>query len=212
MKFDPLQEWLNTRDLGFLYQKCIDSGIKSLAAFKNIPFDKFIGMGLSTSQLAFFISELMKIEKNFPPNCMNRRLLIRNLAKNQSFDVGWRGKAMRNTIVEGNEIIFTSDEGYFNSNIEEIFIGFQEGSYWLFNSVVHPTTKISRRLQNEEEYALSPEDMVSIGDLTFVVNRFAFGQAEDKGTRAKMEDKVLIKQNMNVSYLVDSSLYAVLDG
>lgn len=84
-------------------------------------------------------------------------------------------------------------------NVREAYIKYQYGKYWVANSKEHPIQDFYKRLGEDEEYELKPDDIMKIGSIEFQVQRFNVGKADDNGTKRYMEDKFIINQDISVS-------------
>ena len=61
-------------------------------------------------------------------------------------------------------------------------------------------------------YVLQPDDIINMGELDFLIQRFNCGFHSDKGSRHHMEDITVIRQQLGVSSRLNVSFYAVFDG
>ena len=51
-----------------------------------------------------------------------------------------------------------------------------------------------------------------MAELDFLVQRFNAACSEDQGSRSSYEDSIIIKQEIGISYKLNVSFFAVLDG
>jgi len=59
---------------------------------------------------------------------------------------------------------------------------------------------------------LQPDDIINMGDLDFLIQRFNTGFHSDMGSRHHMEDIIVIRQQLGVSSRLNVSFFAVFDG
>lgn len=72
--------------------------------------------------------------------------------------------------------------------------------------------KVWRKLGKQEEYLLFPDDIIKVGQLQLLVQRFNVGIVSDIGTRAIMEDFYQIIHDLKISESIHCSYYGVYDG
>ena len=100
----------------------------------------------------------------------------------------------------------------FPSSPLELMIKYQYGHYWLITPYKSEENKVFVKLYKDERYALTPGDIINMGELEFLVQRHNTGWFSEKGTRNMMEDMSLIRDDIGVSYKMNVSFYAVYDG
>ena len=72
--------------------------------------------------------------------------------------------------------------------------------------------KVWRKLGQEEEYLINPDDIIKVGKLQLLVQRFNVGIVSDIGTRAIMEDFFQIIHDLKINDTIQCSYYGVYDG
>jgi len=73
-------------------------------------------------------------------------------------------------------------------------------------------THVWRKLYDNESYYLFPEDIIHIGNISLLVQRFNVGIIADIGERAMMEDFNKIVHDLRISDNIHCSFYGVYDG
>lgn len=110
----------------------------------------------------------------------------------------------------GGASIGVSRQSEEESNAFDFHVTYQCGNYWLYPP--HSQSSLYFRLQKGELYILIADDVINMGQLDFLVQRFNCGHHETKGTRLQMEDISLLKHELGFSNRLSVSLYAVFDG
>ena len=93
----------------------------------------------------------------------------------------------------------------------ELAIKYQNGNYWLVTSKQNMADVYSK-LNKNDLYVLQPDDIINMGELDFLIQRFNCGFHSDKGSRHHMEDIIVIRQQLGVSSRLNVSFFAVFDG
>ena len=73
-------------------------------------------------------------------------------------------------------------------------------------------SKVWRKLYDTESYCLTPEDIIRIGKLSLLVQRFNVGIIADIGTRPMMEDLNKIVHDLKICDDIHCSFFSVFDG
>lgn len=115
------------------------------------------------------------------------------------------------TIENADLILNAKSENDDEEELIEVAIRYQNGNYWLVTSKQN-TAEVYGKLSEKESYILQPDDIINIGDLDFLVQRFNTGYYADKGTRSYMEDIIVIRQQLGISNRLNVSFFAVFDG
>lgn len=90
-------------------------------------------------------------------------------------------------------------------------IKYQNGNYWLVTSKQN-NADVYSRLNKNDLYVLQPDDIINMGELDFLIQRFNCGFHSDRGSRHHMEDIIVIRQQLGVSSRLNVSFFAVFDG
>lgn len=98
-----------------------------------------------------------------------------------------------------------------NNAINSLLVKYQFGYYWLF-PLADNLDKTYFRVMLNDFHILLPDNVINIGRIEFLVQRYNIGFYEDKGTRNVMEDIISIRQELNVSHQINFSFFAVFDG
>ena len=212
---DQLMEYLGIFNLREIGDKIKDLGYKTLQSLTNLKFSDICLLDLQAYEINNLNNLVQEIKTTILPDIkelINKKLVITSVSTNKKFECGWEGcrfgnhddvdiKIDLNTFTPGN--VLSAMEGAVN---------FQFGKYWIHNSRQYPIKDLYKKLQPNEEYEVKPGDIIKVGNIEFIVNRFNYGQAEDKGKSKSMEDKSVVINDLVVSNHLSFSLYAVLDG
>lgn len=124
--------------------------------------------------------------------------------------ISWNGAFIGN--VENADLpLNIKGEGIHEEDSIELAIKYQNGNYWLVTSKQN-NADVYSKLHKNDLYVLQPDDIINMGDLDFLIQRFNCGVHCDKGSRNHMEDYIVIRQQLGVSLRLNVSFFAVFDG
>lgn len=68
------------------------------------------------------------------------------------------------------------------------------------------------KLKSEELVPLTPGNIIMIGNLKFILERFNTTAVAKIGNRTKMEDTYIMAHDLGIDSALKASMYAVIDG
>jgi protein phosphatase 2C family protein 2/3 len=208
---DEVEEWLNKLHLKKSKEALTKLGYVNLQKLRELNRDtlKGLDLGLDEEEEKIFTQALDDLEIDFSKGYVTKKLLFNSLPDNASrFEIGWTGAILGN--LENADVKIRNPQ--HPSAPLELMIKYQYGHYWLINPYKSEESRVFVKLYKDDRFVLTPGDIMNMGDLELLVQRYNTGWFADKGTRPMMEDMSLIKDDIGVSYKINVSFYAVYDG
>lgn len=208
---EELEEWLNKLHFKKIKETLINNEITDLQKLKELKTEnvKNIEFGFNEEEEKIFIQALEDLEVDFSRGYVTKKLLLLSYPENSNkYEIGWAGAILGN--LENADVKIRNS--LHPSAPLELMIKYQYGHYWLINPYKSEENKVFVKLYKDERFVLTPGDIINMGDLELLVQRYNTGWFADKGTRPMMEDMSIIRDDIGVSYKINVSLYAVYDG
>jgi len=209
---DELDEWFNKLHLPKKAKDgLVGHDITNLQKLRGLkPSDlKSFELGLDDDEEKVLLQALEDLEVDFSQGYVTKKLLLVSLTESLNrYEIGWTGAILGN--LENADVKIKNS---LNPSAPlELMIKYQYGHYWLINPYKNEDNKVFVKLHKDERFVLTPGDIINMGDLEFLLQRYNTGWFADKGTRPMMEDMSIIRDDIGVSYKINVSFYAVYDG
>jgi len=208
---DDLEEWLNKLHFKKVKEALITNDITNMQKLRSIKSENLrsLNLGLDEEEERIFSQALEDLEVDFSQGYVTKKLLLVSFTDNSNkYEIGWAGAILGN--LENADVKIRNS--LHPSAPLELMIKYQYGHYWLINPYKSEENKVFIKLHKDERFVLTPGDIINMGDLEFLVQRYNTGWFADKGTRPMMEDMSIIRDDIGVSYKMNVSFYAVYDG
>ena len=208
---DELEEWLNKLHFKKIKEALISKDISNLQKLREVRAEdvKDLGLGLDEEEERIFVQALDDLEVDFTKGYVTKKLLLVSFQeKSINYEVGWAGAILGN--LENADVKIKNS--LHPTAALELMIKYQYGHYWLISPYKSEENKVFVKLYKDERFILTPGDIINMGDLELLVQRYNTGWFADKGTRPMMEDMSIIRDDIGVSYKMNVSFYAVYDG
>ena len=208
-----MEEWLRKYNLLEFYPKIKNLGYNNIIDFQEFKIGD-VAQLTNDFEISKAISSAISDSKlDLTEDLTKRYLIVKNLATEDQHKISFDGARLSNT-PSPDSIYVGSSKGPSTKNIsvEECLIKYQYGKYWIINARGSPFREFFVKLKDQEQ-RLNPSDVIKVGTTSILVNRFNYGSYETLGTRGHvMEDRISIVQDLNVSFALDVSFFAVFDG